>query len=131
MYLINNNDDIEYLGIIESNKIPQLMLKSTGLVLTPHHDYITKGFPTELGEYLASGKPVICTSIKTLKESVPEGCSFMVSPNCPDEIAQAMETIVDEHDKAMIIAQKGKRFVVENYTIHPYLNDLLRFIRLV
>lgn len=130
MKLVKENPCIEYLGVVDSKNIPILMSKSTGLVVTPHHDYITKGFPTKLGEYMASRKPVVCTSIATLKDNIPEDCCYMASPNNIEEIANAMKRIIENPLEASRIAQNGYNYVIKNYTVRPYLNDLLIFLQL-
>ncbi len=129
MDLIQNNPCIDYLGIVSSDKIPSLMMGASGLVVTPHHDYITKGFPTKLGEYMASKKPVICTSIPSLKENIPENCCYMVEPNRPDKIAETMSHIINNEGESTLIGERGRKFVESKYTVTPYLNDLIHFIQ--
>lgn len=129
--IIQANSGVEYMGIIASTEIPQLMVNSTALVVTPHHDYVTKGFPTKLGEYLASGRPVICTSISSLENNISSGCTYMVSPNRPDEIAEKMEEIVENPSAANTVAKKGLDFVKNKYTVAPYLNELMEFLKLI
>lgn len=130
MDLINNTPSIEYLGVVPSTEIPSLMLGAIALIVTPHHDYVTKGFPTKLGEYLASGRPVICTSIPSLAENIDEGCTYMVKPNSPQDIENAMEEIVSHPDNAKNVAEKGYDFVKNRYTVAPYLSNFMNFLEI-
>ena len=128
--LIRENPCLEYLGVVNSDVIPGLMMSATGLTVTPHYDYITKGFPTKLGEYLASGKPVICTSIPSLKNSVPIDCCIMVEPNHPEQVAEAMSYIASHAEESKQIGERGRSFVESKYTVEPYLKDLKNFIQI-
>ena len=128
--LIDNNDCIKYIGLQPIEKIPIMMVRSMGLLVTPHQDYQTKGFPTKLGEYLASGRPVVCTSIETLKNNIPEDCVYMVNPNSPRQIAESLHRIVSCMDESHKKGEKGKKFVEARYTVNAYATELCKFLKL-
>lgn len=123
-------DLIKYLGNLPSYEIPNLLCKSTALMLTPHKNYETKGFPTKLGEYLASGTPVICSSIDDLMAVLPSDTAYIVPPNMPEKIACALQSIVENNQLAETIAKKGRQLMSENYTIHAYKHKLIHFFKL-
>ena len=126
--IIDSSSDIEYLGEIKSSNIPRLMANSMGLLITPHHDYITKGFPTKIGEYLASGRPVICSNIPSLTEVLSEEFVYMVNSNSPKEISEALETIISSPEQASLVGKRGRYFACEKLSVKPYLNDLQAFL---
>lgn len=53
-------------------------------------------FLIKLGEFLASGTPVILTSIDDFSDIFSNDNVFMVKPGDHDEIATAMSTIIDD-----------------------------------
>lgn len=125
-----NSEAIEYLGAIASYEIPSRLAHATALMLTPHGNYKTKGFPTKLGEYLASATPVICSSIDDISEVLPGDVAFMVEPNKPEQVAEALETIINEPDTARAIGLKAREFMNGKFTIEAYIEPFKKFLRL-
>lgn len=126
----DNKNVIEYIGSIPANEIPGKLMKATALMLTPHKNYLTKGFPTKLGEYLASGTPVICSRIDDLAEVVEEDCVFWTSPNRPDEICEQLEYIIQNPVHAKEVGLAGRNMMEKHYTYEAYKNSLLEFLKI-
>ena len=125
-----NPQCIEHMGALPSYTIPQLMKDATCLLLTPHKNYETRGFPTKLGEYLASGTPTICSSIDDLTEVLEKDTVYMVTPNSPDEIAKKMEYITRNPEEAIKIGNNGKNMMERLYTYQSYSKSLIEFLKL-
>lgn len=129
--IIKENDDcVEYLGVLAATKIPSYISSSTCFILTPHTDYVTKGFPTKLGEYMVSGKPVICSRIQSLTENIDDGCVIWVNTNSPSEICDALCNIVSDSTAASEVGERGRKMVLNKYTIPPYLDALMKFLQI-
>lgn len=126
----SNTHCVKYLGKLPSFEIPQKLMQATALMITPHKNYLTRGFPTKLGEYFASGTPVICSSIDDLSSQLDSGCVYMVSPNSPQEIVAAMELIVNNPCEAEKIGEKGREFAVKNFSIDSYVDKLISFLKI-
>ncbi len=126
--ICENPVSIQYLGKISSEKIPELLISSTALLVTPHKDYVTKGFPTKLGEYFASGRPVICTSISTLNKIIPCDCAYIVKPNHPEEIANALVQIINDTIKSTILGKNVRKFMKSKFSIETYYTDFSLFL---
>ncbi len=141
----NNNDDytqkvlslvencwckekIQLLGAVNNKDIPFLMQCATALLTTPHVDYKTGGFPTKLGEYLASGVPTVVSAIPSLTEYLDENTTFLVKPNSPNEIAKALKDIVENKEKVQIIIANGLNLVKEKFVVKSYIPDLIKFL---
>lgn len=125
-----NTDCIDYLGMRPADEIPSLLKNAEALLITPHHNYVTRGFPTKLGEYLATGVPVVCTSIDDLKNNLEDGCVFMVNPNSPEEIFEKLEIIVADPILAKQTAARGRMYMEQHYTMKAHLVPLINFLQL-
>ena len=119
-----------YLGTLPTTEIPSKLMEASVLLLTPHTNYLTKGFPTKLGEYLASGTPIICSSIKDLYEQIPDSVVRFVSPNAPQEICEALREILPYNDKSQELGLNGRIWVEQNYTMTNYTPSLINFLQL-
>ena len=57
-----------FTGLVESPKVNKYLSECRILAITRPATLQTKaGFPTELGEYFATGKPVLATNLETWK----------------------------------------------------------------
>lgn len=126
----SHSDVIHYLGALPAYEIPTKMSHATALMLTPHSNYQTKGFPTKLGEYLASGTPTICSSIDDLMDVVSCKTAYIVEPNAPDMIAKALLKIVNNPKEASIIGSNGRQLMINKYTISSYEERLINFLKI-
>ncbi len=126
----DNTHCVKYLGKLPSFEIPQKLMQATALMITPHKNYLTRGFPTKLGEYLASGTPVICSSIDDLVTQLNHDCVYMVAPNSPQEIVSAMENIVNNPTKAKETGEKGRQFAINKFCIDSYIDGLISFLKI-
>ena len=100
------------------------------LMLTPHKNYVTRGFPTKLGEYFASGTPVICSSIDNLVDQIPSDIVSFVRPNSPDDICEALNNLLSDNQASMELGDKARQWVTENYTMGNYRDGLVQFLGL-
>ena len=119
-----------YLGTIPTTEIPAKLMTASVLLLTPHQNYLTKGFPTKLGEYLASGTPIICSSIDDLYEQIPDSVVRFVSPNSPNEICEALTEMIPCNDQSRELGLRGRIWVEQNYTMSNYTSSLIDFLQI-
>ena len=97
-------------------------------MLTPHENYKSKGFPTKLGEYFASGTPVICSAIDDLKEQITPDVVSFVEPNDVQGISDAIIELIEDKEKAKAIGLRGREWVVKKYTMESYVGSLNDFL---
>lgn len=123
-----NSDSIHWLGSLPSYEIPEKMAHASALMLTPHANYKTKGFPTKLGEYLMSATPVICSTIDDLEDIIYQSIVYSVPPNSPSMIADKLQYIISHPIEAHEIGNKARRYMEENYTIKSFKSSLMDFL---
>ena len=73
-------------------------------------------FPHKLGEYLASGNPVITCHVGELKNYLKhKESAFICSPNNVLEFAENMEYVANNPENAILVGEKGKLICKENF----------------
>lgn len=103
-------DRIDLLGFIDRDDIPQYLC-SAKIVVLPRPDSLQArgGFPTKLGEYLASGVPVIATRVGEIPQYLSEDEIFFISPDhIEEELTEKIEYILSNYQLAQKIAFNGK-----------------------
>jgi len=101
-----------------------------GLVLfhpAPNH---VRALPNKLFEYMAAGLPVIASDFHLWK-GIVEGnrCGLCVNPLDPNDIAQAIEYLIDHPDEARRMGENGRRAVEEKYSWESEARVLLDLYR--
>lgn len=109
--------DIYIPGPIPHENVFEVLARSHIGVAALHPDpnYIGS-LPTKLFEYMSAGLPVIASNFPLWKEIV-EGnrCGLTVDPLNSEEIAQAIEYLLDHPELRQKMGENGRRAVQEKY----------------
>lgn len=121
---------VEVTNYLSGDEIVTFLQNSVMAVLarpsSPQADF---GFPTKLGEYLASGTPVIVTDISDVSKVLENEKEALIIP--PDDytaLAAAIEKILSQYDRYKEMGMNGKKAAknVFNYKIQSA--KLLKFL---
>jgi glycosyltransferase involved in cell wall biosynthesis len=92
-------------------------------------EYIACGF-TESIEAMAMARPVIMTKTGALPTEIDvekKGCGIFVPPDNPDALAEAINYLGDNPQKAEEMGRKGRELAESYYNIERYASDLHEF----
>lgn len=83
--------------------------------------------PTKLFEYMALGMPVIASKYPTY-QAVIEGtaCGLCVDPDAPEELADAIEWLMDHPAEAAEMGRRGREAVTREFSWEREVDKLLR-----
>lgn len=124
---------IEYKGFLNRKEISELLFESkAGLVTLHPTDSYKVSLPIKMFEYMAAGLPIICSNFDYWKEIVEKyDCGICVDPLNPKEIAQAIDFIIDNPEKARLMGENGKKIVFEKLNWKMEEQKLLDSYKLV
>lgn len=99
---------------MDRSKIPSFISNAEALALSrPDSHQAQGGFPTKLGEYLATGKPVCVTKVGEIPEYLEDNVSaFMANPGDVDSFADALDRALGNPNISITVGQAGK-FIAE------------------
>lgn len=104
------NNYVKFLGPVSPSEMPSLLCGAKALALArPDNIQAKYGFPTKLGEYLATGKPVVVTNVGEIGEFLKDGvnCRIAEPDNCKD-FADKLSWVFENYDEALALGSKGK-----------------------
>lgn len=106
----NNHSQIIFTGKLSTEEIKYEFMKAYCLALSrPDNEQAKYGFPTKLGEYLASGKPVVITKVGDIPLFLKDGeNAYLAEPSNVDSISKKLQECLDNPLRARIIGEKGK-----------------------
>jgi glycosyltransferase involved in cell wall biosynthesis len=94
---------VRFLGV--RNDVPQLLAGVACMLLASDYE----GCPLTVLEAMAAGLPVVATAVGGIPELVVEGeTGFLVAPDRPEPIADALEAILTEPDRGRALGAAGR-----------------------
>ncbi|MFH1319946.1 MAG: glycosyltransferase family 4 protein, partial [Bacteroidota bacterium] len=100
-----NQDNIIFTGFVPDDEFYQLLRNADVLCMCrTESDFANAGFPFKLGEYLATGNPVICTKVSDVEIYLTDNDAYLIDPDNPQQICDALTEITINPEAAR---QKG------------------------
>lgn len=123
-------ETILFLGKKKVDEIPLLLENSDILVLArPDNNQAKAGFPTKLGEYLASSKPVVITITGEIPKYLKNNFSAYLAK--PDDIVdfanQVIYALSDENSES--IGKRGYEVANKNFNYELYGKEILDILQ--
>ena len=124
---------IVFYGKASREDIPQLLVNAKALALArPSSLQSTGGFPTKLGEYLATTNPVVVTAVGDIPRFLNESNSFIVAPDNNKAFAGQIEKIFNDYQSAQSIGKRGRKVAEENFNykvqsprVHNFIKEMI------
>lgn len=102
--LLNAGGGIRYLGYIPEEDLPAVMAGATGLVYPSYYE----GFGFPVAQAMATGTPVITSSVSSLPEIAGDAALF-VNPHCTGEISDALRQVLCSSSLCESLRTRGIR----------------------
>lgn len=121
---------VTYLGTLDKEDIPNFICNASMLVLPrPDSHQAQGGFPTKLGEYLASGNPVCVTSVGEIPDYLEDNISaFMAKPGDIVSFADAMDRALSNTNTRINVGINGRKVAEEIFNIDIQSKRLVEFL---
>ena len=126
-------DKVVFTGSVARDKVPFLLKNNKLLVLSrPNHRQAEGGFPTKLGEYLATSNPVVVTRVGEIDRYLKDEHSvFFAEPNNPEDFADKMYKALSNPLLAEEVGRNGRQvaetvfnYKVQAVRLHNFLISL-------
>lgn len=125
------SDSVFYKGAVHRDVVPSILVEASLLVLPrPDSKQAQGGFPTKLGEYLASGTPVCATTVGELTMYLKDGESvFFAEPGDTSSLTKALLKALKNPELALKVGVEGKQVAKTHFnkvTQSKLLYDFLK-----
>lgn len=126
------NQKIVMFGKATREQIPQLLVNANALALArPKSLQSSGGFPTKLGEYLATGNPVIVTTVGDIPQYLNETNAYLAEPDDNNQFAETIEKVFVNYEQAKSVGKKGQELAetifsakIQSERLYKYLESL-------
>ena len=123
-------DRVRFLGLIPADEIPAFLQGATALVIPhPAAVFSEAAFPTKLGEYLATGVPVVATRVGEIDRYVTSAhTAFLADPDRWESLAEALDTVLNDPEGARSIGHQGAVLARREFDVGRHGRRLYEFI---
>lgn len=130
---LNLNNKVIFFGKVDIESIPRYLMEASILVLPrPESMQAHLGFPTKLGEYLATGNPVIVTPVGDIPDYLQDGVSaYFVKPNNVDNLFEKLIEAIEKKDLSEKIGSNGKIVAQKYFNNELQSKDIIDFFNLI
>lgn len=122
--------NVFFTGLVKSSLVKQHLTECKILTITRPSTVQTKaGFPTKLGEYFATKKPVLATNFGDMEKYFTDGLDIMMA-ECenPDSIAKKISWMLQNDSELLLIASRGYE---QARKLLEYKNSVTRIVNLL
>lgn len=122
--------DIRFHGKVRADAVAPLLEGCHVLVLPrPASRQAEGGFPTKLGEYLATGRPVVTTSVGDIPKYLqPDITCLMVPPGNLHLMSEAIASVATDYVHAESIGRAGQQLTQTTFHPRRVADALLQFV---
>ena len=119
-----------FTGMINPGDMPRLLCSAQMLALArPDNEQARYGFPTKLGEYLVTGKPVVVTQVGEIGDFLKDGVNCRMSePGNPKAFADCMSWVAENAEDAAKLGLAGKELTKSEFSSDKQSQKALEFI---
>lgn len=108
-------DDFIFTGHVPYKNVPDYV-GAMDVCVAPHHKDTNQASPVKLFDYMASGRAIVASDIEVVREIVADsGSAILVPPNIPEEIADAIITLLQNNNLRNELSQKGRDYALKHY----------------
>lgn len=121
---------VEFTGFVHRDQVPGLLHHSAVLSLArPDNIQAKGGFPTKLGEYLATGRPVLVTSVSDIPKYIRHGVNgFLAKPGSADDFAEKLDFILSNYPHAEKVGKEGQKLAKTDFSNKHQAGRIIEFI---
>lgn len=118
---------VVFTGMKPASEVPQLLVNAKALFLTrPDTLQNRAGFSTKLGEYLASGNPVVAAGVGDIPQYLKDSeNAFVFEPGDFNAVEKAMEFILEKPEESKQIGMAGRM------TAERHFNSIIESKKLI
>lgn len=120
---------VVFTGYLPDEQYHRLLQSAGILILTkPDNRQNEFNFPTKIGEYLMTGRPVLATRVGVVGELLTDGTNVFFADFDTHAIAEKMQFIVEHPELAEKVGSNGRAFAESNFDYLKHTKRLTDFL---
>jgi len=127
----NLKEDVIITGYVPRAEMVNRVKAADVLILAkPSGLQSEHSFPTKIGEYLASGKPVVLTNVGCISQYLTDGINaFIAQPNNIDSLSGKLLEVYSNYKVSVEIGRKGQQVATDLFDYRNQSRFIIDFFR--
>ena len=123
-------DSVVFTGEVRAEEMPQLLVNADVLALArPDSLQARNGFPTKLGEYLATGNPIVVTRVGEIPHFIIDRENgILAEESNVEDFADKLSWVLEHPEQAKKIGNNGRKLVESEFSYLEQSKKVLSFI---
>jgi glycosyltransferase involved in cell wall biosynthesis len=127
---LNIRDNVILHGYLTRDELIGILLEADILMFTrPPSLQATYGFSTKLGEYLATGKPVVTTKVGEIDMFLTDELNAFVCESEIDSVAEKICKITENYEFGLKVGSQGRICVMEHFNNKIEAKNIIDYVR--
>lgn len=124
-------DRVLFTGLILRKDMPAFLSNAEVLaVAKPNNEQNTGNFPIKVGEYLATGTPVVLTSVGEIPLFVKDQVTgYLSKPDNVDDFAEALDKALADKNKAQKVGLNGKKLANTTFDYKVQVDEIIQYMK--
>jgi len=127
----NVEDSVIITGYLPRSEVVARLKKAEVLILAkPASLQSEHSFPTKVGEYLATGKPVVLTNVGCVNQYLTDGINaFIAEPNNIESLSGKLLEVYSDYKRSLEIGSRGRQVAFNQFDYKNQTNVIIDFFR--
>jgi len=125
----NIRDNVIITGYVARSVMVDRLKKAEVLILAkPASLQSEHSFPTKVGEYLATGKPVVLTNVGCINQYLTDGINaFIAEPNNIESLSGKLLEVYSDYKRSLEIGQRGQQVAINQFDYRSQSKVIIDF----
>jgi glycosyltransferase involved in cell wall biosynthesis len=124
-------DRLDLVGMVKRDDLPRRLRAARVLVLPrPDATFSRAGLPTKLGEYLATGRPVVVSAVGDIPAHLQDGVdAYLCAPGDVQEFAARLAYVLDHPGEAAEVGLRGRETAAARFDPAVHGRRIIEFVQ--
>lgn len=124
----NLNNYVVFTGYLHERELQNTICTAELHILTkPENRQNHYNFPTKIGEYMITGRPILATNVGVMGELFTNNINVFFTEYSSDAIAEKMKYIIENKQFATQIGNNGRSYALCNFDYEYHTNKMIEF----
>ena len=124
----NLDNYVVFTGYLQERELQNTICSAELHILTkPENRQNHYNFPTKIGEYMITGRPIIATNVGVIGELLTNNINIFFAEYSSDAIAEKMKYIIENKQFATQIGNNGRLYALCNFDYEYHTNKMIEF----
>lgn len=127
---LNISENVEFTGFIPREELIRIQKEASVLVLAkPSSLHADHCFPTKLGEYLATGNPVVVTDTGEISKFLTDKeNAFLAKPDSEKSLVEQLSSVLLNYEEAIRVGKRGLHLAETEFDYKIIGKPIIEFI---